>query len=294
MRKWRIGTIGTGFVGTAVSTGFETVLGDSVEIREYDKFKDTESLESVVNNSDILFICVPTPMNFETGKCDTSIVELVVRQINEIAKGKWIVIKSTVPPGTTKKLSEQYPQQNFVFSPEFLTEKNFINDFLNQDRIILGYTNYSIDIECNNVVFYLFNAFSAAQKKPGMIYETDSSVAEMTKYMGNAFLATKLSFCNEMYQICKVSGIEYDKVSELTSLDKRIGSSHMSVPGPDGKFGWSLSCLPKDINSLMCFARQHGIDPIFLESVWVKNLLVREDHDWEKLSQVNGKYDKKG
>lgn len=138
--KFKVGVIGTGFVGTAVSTGLENRLKSRVEVREYDKFKDTESLDSVVENSTILFLCLPTPMN-EDGSCNTGIIEEVVKEISLISKRKkLIVMKSTVPPGTTDALQEKYPQFDFCFNPEFLTQANFIEDFLNQDRIILGWT----------------------------------------------------------------------------------------------------------------------------------------------------------
>jgi nucleotide sugar dehydrogenase len=291
---YHIGVIGTGFVGTAVSTGLDQVLRKKVQILEYDKFKPSESLDVVLDDSDILFVCLPTPMNFDTGQCDLSIVRSVLSEINGYCAGKSIVLKSTVPPGTTKEISKQYPRHNFVFCPEFLTEKNFIKDFLEQDRIILGTTSDYVGFD--NEVMDLFIDFIAVQKKSGIlsqIHIVDSSVAEMVKYMGNCILASKVAFCNEMEEICKASDIDYSKVSELVSLDKRIGSSHIKVPGPDGKHGFGGSCFSKDINALITFAKDRGVDPIMLETAWTKNLLVREEYEWEKLPQVNGKYSKK-
>ena len=143
--KHKIGIIGCGFVGSAISTGFETLLGDKIEIREYDKYKNTESLEGVVNNSNILFIALPTPMDFETGKCDTSIIENEIKHIVDIAEEqKIIVIKSTVPPGTTQRLNLKYNRKHiFVFNPEFLREKVAYRDFLRPDRHIVGVTKKS-------------------------------------------------------------------------------------------------------------------------------------------------------
>lgn len=288
---FKVGVIGVGFVGTAVSTGFEAVLGDKIEIREYDKFKNTESLEEVVKHSSVLFVCLPTPMDFDTGKCDTSIVEDGIREIDGIQKGKYIVIKSTVPPGTTKRIAKQFPYQTFIFNPEFLTEKNFIKDFIEQDRVLLGYTT---DIVLRpDKVYSLYEEFFKQRKSPTRIYIADSSVCEMTKYMGNAFLSTKVSFCNEMKEICEASNINYEEVADLVALDKRIGYSHMKVPGHDGKHGFGGSCFPKDISALIKFAKDHEIDPMIVESVWTKNLLIREEYEWEKLAQVNGQYEKK-
>ena len=287
---YRIGCVGIGFVGSAISAGLSCLLKDKVEIREYDKYKDTESLESVVNHSDILFVALPTPMQ-EDGSCDTSIVLRVVMEICDIAlKPKTIVIKSTVPPGTVENFQSAYPKHTFVFSPEFLTEKRSFEDFLEQDRIILGFTS-------NKQQFLrvdkLFQDFVVAQKKPALIVRVPSDQAELLKYATNCFLATKLSFFNEIYQICETAKIDYNSLVELMKLDPRVGKSHMRVPGEDKQLGWSKSCFPKDINALIAFAKEIGVDPLMLESAWTKNLVVREKHDWEDLKQVSGKYEKK-
>lgn len=285
----KVGIIGIGFVGNAISAGLSCLLKDKVEIKEYDKYKETESLESVVNNSGILFVSVPTPM-LDSGACDVSIVESVVEEIAQVAKkSKAIIIKSTVPPGTTSGLQSGYPEHSLIFSPEFLTEKRSFEDFLEQDRIILGFTGNKVQFAR---VDKLFQDFSAAQKKPATIVRVPSDQAELLKYATNCFLATKLSYLNEIYQICEAAKIDYSSVAELMKLDKRIGSSHMKVPN-FGDFGFGGACLCKDLNSLVFFAKSIGVDPLVMDSVWTKNLLVRQNYDWETLAQVNGKYEKK-
>lgn len=290
-KVYKVGVIGCGFVGTAVSSGFEAILRDSVEIREHDKFKDTESLEAVVNSSDILFICLPTPMH-EDGSCDISIITHELEEIDRAAEtGKTIVIKSTVPPGTTDYFQEQFVRHTFLFNPEFLTEKSWMNDFITQDRIILGYSREKITKKIVNVSD-LYSDFVHGQTSPAKIVWCKSRDAEMLKYTTNAFLSTKVSFFNEIRQICDVSKVNYEEVVKLLKLDKRIGNTHLNVPGPDGKHGFGGSCFPKDLNGLMAFAKDCGIDPLVLESTWAKNLMVREECEWEKLAQVNGKYKK--
>lgn len=290
MTKHKVGIIGCGFVGTAVSVGFEAVLKDKIEIREHDKYKPTESLETVVSKSDILFVCLPTPMNFETGECDTSIIETEVANIVKIAKKrKTIVIKSTVPPGTTSRLQDAHTAHDFVFNPEFLREKTFIQDFIDQDRIVLGYDT----LDLNEKLANLYEDFAMKQKNAAEIVKCASSEAEMTKYVGNCFLATKVAFFNEIYEICKSAGIPYENVIKIVAMDNRIGASHTKVPGHDGQKGFGGSCFPKDLNSLIYFAKDHELDPMILETVWTKNLMVREQYDWEKLAQVNGNYEKK-
>ena len=101
--------------------------------------------------------------------------------------------------------------------------------------------------------------------------------------MTKTFLATKVSFANEMYQICEGLGIDYDKVVEYSTYDERLGKSHWAVPGPDGKLGFGGSCFPKDINALIHLAGQLDLCPDVLLGVWEKNLEVRPEKDWEEL-----------
>jgi nucleotide sugar dehydrogenase len=282
--KHKVSIVGAGFVGTACEIGFEKIAS----IKIHDKYKPTDSLETVVRHAEILFLALPTPMN-EDGSCDTSIIEEVCHNIDNLAKReKIIVLKSTVPPGTTDHLKSLYPNHNFIFNPEFLTEKNFIKDFKEQDRIILGKTSEESLMPLDS----LYSDFIKTQVKPAKIFYVKAKEAEMVKYVTNCFLATKLSFYNEIYQICQASSIEYDSVLEVLRHDMRLGKTHMDVPGPDGQFGWGLSCFPKDINALIAHAKDSGVDPLVLESAWTKNLMVREVHDWEKLAQVSGKYKK--
>jgi UDPglucose 6-dehydrogenase len=280
----KVGIVGHGFVGLAVETGLQNVA----DVRVYDKYKNTESLQSVVENSEIIFICVPTPMN-EDRSCDISIIEDVIEKIDFICKenffeslSKVIVIKSTVTPGVTEGLAAAYPKLSFVFNPEFLRERSFLQDFLEQDRIILGTTRNTNRASVGKVV-RLYKSFTETQQKSADIYETNSKTAEMIKYVANAFLATKVSFFNEIYDICKESNVDYEFVRQMVLKDKRIGQSHSQVPGMDGKRGFSGKCFPKDLNSLISYAQAIGVDPLILEAAWIKNLLVREDHDWEDI-----------
>lgn len=285
----KVGIIGLGFVGTAVETGLQALV-KNIEIRAHDKYKPSESLEEVVENSDILFICLPTPMN-EDGSCNISIIEKEIKNIRKLTKKpKIIVIKSTVPPGTTLKLQEDDKKNFYVFNPEFLTEKNFINDFLEQDRIILG---HDLGDETDlSKLFALYREFIKNQKNPGKIIVSYSDEAEMLKYMTNCFLATKVIFFNEMKEICQAGSVNYESVLGLLALDKRVGNTHVKVPGPDGKHGFGGSCFPKDLNALIAYARDRNVDPMLLDAVWSKNLLVREEYEWENLAQVNGQYKK--
>lgn len=290
MCEYKIGIVGLGFVGTAVEEGLQSIA----DIRVHDKYKDTESLRSVVDNSDILFLCLPTPMK-EDRSCDISIIEEVIHDINLLSlpdQSKTIILKSTVPPGTTEKLAKEYPEHTFIFNPEFLTQRNFIKDFLEQDRIIVGVTPNYNETKVREVTD-LYREFVKTQVEPGAIFQVDSKVAEMLKYTTNSFLATKGSFFNEINEICQAADINYEAVRTLLHLDERIGKTHTQVPGWDGKHGWGGACFPKDVNGLIAFAEQHDVDALMLESAWVKNISVREEFEWEDLAQVTGKYENK-
>lgn len=271
--NYKIGIIGQGFVGTAIREGLQNFYN----IQTYDKFKTElstcQNLKELCSNTNMIFTCLPTPMN-EDGSCDLSIIEDTIRQLNELGNGHIIVIKSTVPPGTTQRLNDQCENIDIVFSPEFLTEANFIEDFRNQNRILIGGPRPA-STHVKNMFGKVFQGIP--------IIKTGSNTAEMVKYFTNCFLATKVGFANEMRQICDQCGIDYDKVVEYSLYDKRIGSTHLSTPGPDGKRGFGGSCFPKDINALIDIALGCDVSPVILKAVWNKNLEVRPERDWENL-----------
>ncbi len=268
-----VGIVGQGFVGTAVREGLKKFY----KVETYDKFKDEystcTSLKSLCEKTKVIFVCLPTPMK-SGGRCDLSIVELTVKKLDSLSSGHIAIIKSTIPPGTTARLNEECADLQVVFNPEFLTEANFINDFKNQNRIIVGGPRPAST--------YVKNLFRKAFPKTKII-KTGSNTAEMVKYFTNCFLATKVSFSNEIKQVCDMYQIDYDKVVEYALNDDRLGKSHWSVPGPDGKLGFGGSCFPKDLNAMITIAKSKNIKPSVLEAAWQKNLEIRPDKDWEKL-----------
>ena len=269
----KIGIIGQGYVGSAIKIGFEPYY----ELETYDKYnvdKSTCSLEKIVERCDVIFVCVPTPMN-KDGSCNTEIVESVVDDINKHnSKEKIVVIKSTISPGTTDRLNKKYKKISVIFNPEFLTEANFIEDFKNQKRIILGGTRKGTN-KLRQIYGYVF--------PKAHIIKTGSKTAEMVKYMTNTYLATKVSFANEIYQVCEKLKIDYDKVVEYSTLDERLGYSHWSVPGHDEDFGFGGHCLPKDLEVLISLADDYDLDVDVLRSVRHTNDKVRKNRDWERM-----------
>ena len=272
-----IGIIGQGFVGSAVREGMK----DYFKLYTFDKDPAKEStarnIFSVIEHTELTFLCVPTPMK-KSGECDLRILESALLEISECAtalnkKDYIVVIKSTIPPGTTERLNNIYTNLDIVFNPEFLTEANAVNDYKNQNRIVIGGERPS-----STKVKQVFS--KAFPKVP--IIKTSSTIAEMIKYVTNTFLATKVSFANEMYQICQGLGIDYDKVIEYARYDDRLGNSHWSVPGPDGDFGFGGHCFPKDIAALQYLSKQMNVDTAVLNAAIEKNSQVRTDLDWTK------------
>ena len=271
-----VGVIGLGYVGTAVQRGFETVK----RVVTYDIAKEcTESsIADIVYKAPIIFICVPTPMN-QDGTCNIDIVRKVLTEISVSPMGMKpiCVLKSTVTPGTTDLLAEEFPNVTMCFNPEFLTEKNYINDFVAQRNIILGYTKNSTALDIKPVAMLYNTRFVN-----GNVWTTTAKEAEMVKYTANTLLATKVAFLNEIWQICKKTGINYNHVANHLSMDERLGNTHWQVPGPDGKMGFGGTCFPKDLNALIQFGEQNGQATPLLRSVWEKNLELRPERDWEQ------------
>ena len=269
----KIGIIGQGFVGNAVYQKFKNYF--DILTYDIDETKCNSDFHYIKKGCDTIFLCLPTPM-YEDGTCNTSIVEIMLSQINGYGPNKSydIVIKSTIPPGTTEEWNERFKKLNIVFNPEFLTEANAVSDYENQSRIILGGPRPATT--------RLKRIFTKVFPKAHII-KTGSRHAEMVKYVTNAFLATKVSFANEMYEICQALDIDYDKVIEYAQHDDRLGKSHWAVPGPDGDFGYGGHCFPKDVKALISLANKYSLDPKILNAVDSKNDDVRNDRDWESM-----------
>jgi UDPglucose 6-dehydrogenase len=291
----KVTIIGCGFVGTAAYQAFSQVKG--WDVRAYDKFPDTCRLNQESKDvnfvglgetieSDLCLIALPTPMNKATGKCDTGLVEDMVRSLRTRRLGIEIVIKSTVPPGTTKRLDAEYG--GVYFNPEFLTEADPYNDFVNLPYQIVGNPGETrawnlMQLYRDAATQYLWDTMPVINGGK-MILECDSDMAEMVKLTRNCYLATRLSFFNEIKQMCDKLNVSYDDMRPLVGLDDRIGNHYNKVSSENP--GWGLSCLPKDLNDMMFTARELGVDPKVMQAVWDKNLEVRTDRDWERMEKA--------
>lgn len=286
--KKTVGVVGCGgFVGGACYYTFNQ--SSRYDVRGYDiEPTKTKNTEEETLSADIVFIAVPTPMN-QKGECHLGIVESVIEKVRKYREHSIVIIKSTVLPGTTDRLNSKY---GFVFfSPEFLTERRYIQDFIELPYQILGipqteipkYTNTSstkILKWSNDIVDFFWHMSDEEVIKSQKVISMKATEAEMVKYFRNNYLATRISFCNEMNDICKKLGISYENVSEKAGIDKRVGSHYNRIDPNEPEF--SGVCLPKDINATINLAKNLELNPVLLEAVWEKNLQVAKVRSWEK------------
>ncbi len=275
MSKATIGIIGGGVVGGAVKNFFKAA-------KVYDKYKNLDPIEEVAK-SKFIFVCVPTPYN---GGFDLSIlddaVENAVTHLSD-PDNQLIVIKSTALPGTTEKYQQKYPKANLVFNPEFLRDKSANEDFLKNDRQIVGYTRKT---KGSPLISELLEILPPAPYQKIV----PATSAEMIKYAGNTFLALRVIFANQIYDVCQALGIDYDLVKDAVIADKRIGPSHWKIWHTESSLennrsatyrGYGGKCFPKDVNSLIAEGKMLGVDMSLFEKAQEVNLLLNE-----------GKYDK--
>ena len=266
--------IGFGFVGKATYL----LNNNDIKIFVYDINPDLcipngINLEEVEKNVDLIFISLPTPLNID-GTCYTKLIDDVLNSISH----DYIIIRSTIPVGycDSKKV---------FFMPEFLTEKNWKNDFINNKNWIYGiYENCPKEKEeifKNRISELINSAYKNDSIKYNQISFCSNKEAELTKLVRNTFLATKISYFNEIYDLTQKLNINYDRVVELVKSDERIGDTHMSCPGHDGRRGYGGTCFPKDTNSMYYQMIGHGIDShIFEANLYRNEIIDRPERDW--------------
>lgn len=232
-----IGIIGCGVVGTAVKYGMNK-LGHKVSVHD---IALKTKLEDVLG-SEICYVCVPTPST-KAGQCDTSIVEEVVRELKERGYKGIIAIKSTVEPGTTYKLNENY--QKVCFVPEFLRERCAVSDFVeNHDVCIIG-------TEDANVYDTVKKSHG---KLPSKFIQLSPTEAELSKYYNNVYNATLITFANSFYELCADMGADYTKVKDAVVNREHIQDIYLDCNQSFRGFGGM--CLPKDTKALAFLCEQ--------------------------------------
>ncbi len=241
----------------------------------YDKYKPRDDLEMLLKESEFIFVCLPTPYYEKELKIDLSIFDNLMATIcPKIAgQGKLVVIKSTVVPGTTKRYTAMYPDVPFAMNPEFLTESNYLQDFLNPDRIVIGADNNWV---AQRLIDLYRTCFPAAT-----IMKMSSTAAEIVKYQSNVMLAAKVALANVFYDLCAALEVEYDDVKKAVAMDSRIGSSHMDITTERGFGG---KCFPKDLGAVTGKCRELKIDCGLLEEIHSYNLRIRRNRDWREIA----------
>jgi len=243
---------------------FEPGLSELLaEVSGAKKISFTTNLKEALNGSSTVFIAVGTPQD-EDGSADLSYVLAAAKEIAELSNSyKLIITKSTVPAGTGKKIKKIVSATNssldfaVASNPEFLREGAAIDDFLNPDRIVVG-----VEDEKSKAIFAEIYAKFPKEK----LVITDIITAELIKYASNSFLATKISFINEMADLCEIVGGDIKKLSNAMGLDSRIGEKFLN-PGP----GFGGSCFPKDIMAILNVAKENKVGLSLIESVVTSN-----------------------
>lgn len=254
MNSPSIGIVGVGMVGTPLSRFFEEVRkfrrGHDIFLYDIDPRK---GFGDDVKRADIIFISVPTPRS-ENGAASLGAVESAV---GAITGSKIIVIKSTVPPGTTEKLQTRFPQHKFLFNPEFLREANAWENTVRPDRQLVGWTEKSRDA-AQDVLALLPEAPLSA---PSSALDLRATEAELVKYAANMFLTRKVTFANAIYDIAARLAVDYEKVMAGIASDSRIGPSHLEVRH-GGYRGYGGYCFVKDTDGLIAHAKEIGLENV--------------------------------
>lgn len=258
----RVGIIGMGYVGGAVASSLPsdiTVCYDPI-VRPYcdTSFDDIKSCEAVV-------ICVPTPVRYD-GSCNTSIIHSTLEKLNEGTPFEGVIIsKSTATPDFYANMIDRYP--NLVHVPEFLRASTANEDYLQSSFALYGGHEQWTELASK--------VLTQGQYNPSSSLHTDIKTASLYKYLSNSYLATKVVWMNEFKSLADSLGVEWADLQVCFGVDKRIGITHTSVPGPDGKFGYGGACFPKDISAIMSLGKAHNVELSVLEQVVAKNDKIR-------------------
>ena len=254
-----VGIIGFGYVGEAVAQSilppFQPVIIDPV--------KNFNATYEDIKKCGCIFVCVPSP-RANNGDCDTSIIDNILSNLTDY-KGV-IISKVTAPPKYYEEKALEFP--NLVHVPEFLTADNHVWDFSNTEWVVIGGSVGAYQREAARFI-------KEIQPCIKQIEFCSIGEAAMLKYIVNSFLATKVVFMNEMAQLSDAHGYDWRQIQNLVKMDRRIGESHMKVPGPDGLNGFGGACFPKDTDALINYAHTFNMSLNVLENALKKNMLLR-------------------
>lgn len=251
----KIAIVGHGFVGKAVDYGFPDSMCQKIIIDPR-----MGSFVSDLKGQDVAFtfVCVPTPMGRD-GKIDSTIIGQVVAELKKYSPGT-IIVKSTITPDIVQELFGEEDSHRMVYNPEFLTEKSANEDFVNPFMHVFGGSPV-----ITAQVEHLYKFYSLC--KPCPTYHMSAVDASLVKYGINCFLASKVLWFNQFYDVVNMCGANFGKVVGAITADSRVGRSHTTVPGFDGRRGYGSACFPKDTSAFAKFSESVGNPFTTLEEV---------------------------
>lgn len=263
----KIGIIGHGFVGSAVANGFKRDVNKLI----VDPALTDVTIKVLVDNFNPagVFVCVPTPET-KSGDVCVDIATEVLKELHDLKYKGIVIIKSTITPRHLTRFKKKFSTLKLVYNPEFLTEANSLNDFLNPSMQILG--GKWRDCEW---VERLYVRHSNVRVVP--TFKVDLITASMLKYTINSWLATKVTFFNELRELYDASNtkVPWESFTDMLTRDPRMGDTHMQVPGPDRQPGFGGHCFPKDTAALLHYAESLGVDLSVLDQAVTKNKSIR-------------------
>jgi UDPglucose 6-dehydrogenase len=286
-----INIIGYGFVGSAMGylckkNDVPFNVCDRIDKQDAYQFYTKEVSELVVhsekeNEINYYVIAVPTPSGPDES-CDLSILKDVLTILQHtVSKTSRVIIKSTLVPGSCRRLHQEFDKLHIISCPEFLREATYQDDMYHAPFVLLGFaSNKKEDMKEYENVSELFQRLYVHHSDIPIHVRTYEE-CELFKYTLNVHLAVKVWYFNEIYEIAEKLGVSYESLKTLFPLDSRIGEYGTRVPGPDGKFGYGLSCLPKETRGMMKLQEQLGLDNQVL-----RNIIQRNNSFRNKLSSM--------
>lgn len=243
----KVGLMGCGVIGGAL---LRACTAKGIKLDVYDKFKPDMADPSVLLGAHIIFLCLPTPT--KEGKQDISAIEDALNYLESQKFTGVVILRSTVLPGTTQNLSVRYPRMRIAHNPEFVTTARPLEDMINQPVVLIG----SSSLEARDMARIFWTKFD--KKTPIKLYGS-ATTTETAKYMHNCFLAVKVSFFNDMFELCRSLGTHYGDAAEAALAVGQVGKGHTAVPGPDGEQGYGGMCFPKDMNAILSLCTSQGV-----------------------------------
>ena len=283
MKKVKVGIVGYGFVGKATAKGFSK----NTELFVVDPLLGTNLSDLKEFMPEFIFLCLPTPMKKDGSQDFTSVKEVFMEMLSNKVSST-IILKSTVTPSNIKIVDNLF--EDYIYNPEFLREKHAEEDFINSSMIILGGSK-----DNQKKVRNLYENHSICETKNYVL--TDKITASLIKYSINSFLASKVIFFNQLKDLFDSSGAkeDWDFFINVLEMDKRIGNSHMNVPGHDGRLGFGGACFTKDTAALLKYAESINQEFTLLKKAVKINNDIRSKYDHvdqrEKDQNVNYEFD---